>query len=136
MIEAECRCGAVGLEIEGSPVFQVYCHCSDCQLAHGAAYALNAVYAADAVQVIRGAPASGQVRTTPRMRCGACGTHLFTEVAVAGLRSLNAYLLPKEQFAPQFHLHCEDAVLPVVDDLPHYRRLPAAFGGSDDVVDW
>lgn len=33
------------------------------------------------------------------------------------------------------HLNCAEAVAAVVDDLPHYRTKPAAFGG-DDGLDW
>ena len=136
MTEIQCRCGAIALSIAGKPTAQVYCHCSDCQDAHAAAYALNAIYPADAVVILRGSPKTSRVRATPRLRCTDCGSHLFTEVEAVGLRSLNAYLLPRDAFAPQFHIHCDDAVLPVIDSLPHYRRLPAAFGGSDDVTDW
>jgi hypothetical protein len=136
MIETQCRCGDVSLSIAGDAIAHVYCHCSDCQCAHSAAYALNVVYPAHAVTVIHGTPASTAVKATPRMRCSACGTHLFTEVESVGLRSVNAYLLPAGSFAPQCHIHCADAVLPVIDDLPHYRGLPASFGGSDERVAW
>lgn len=136
MLEVNCHCGKVALAIEGEPLAQVYCHCEDCQTAHGAAYALNAIYPAAAVQVVRGTPASSAVKTTPRLHCAACGTRLFTEVEAAGMRSLNACLLPKGTFKPQFHIQCAHAVLPVVDGLPHYRGFPAVFGGEDAVVDW
>jgi hypothetical protein len=136
MIETRCRCGEVGLRITGEPVAQVYCHCSDCQLAHGAAYAPNAIYPAAAVEVVRGEPAAAKVRTTPRLRCPSCGTPLFTEVESVKMRSLNAYLLPQGSFRPQCHIQCADAVLPVVDSLPHYKGFPAAFGGSDELVGW
>jgi hypothetical protein len=29
MIEAQCRCGAIGLKIAGEPVLQLYYHCDD-----------------------------------------------------------------------------------------------------------
>lgn len=134
-IETQCRCGAIRLQIAGEPVVQVYCHCDDCQDAHGAAYASNAVYPSQAVQV-EGSPVPIVVRTTQRMRCAACGTFLFTEVASAGLRSVNARLLPKGEFKPQFHIQCQHAVLPVVDDLPHYKSFPPVFGGSDELIGW
>lgn len=136
MIEVQCLCGATALKIKGKPLAQVYCHCTDCQAAQGAAYVPNAVYPADQVEVARGEPVTLRVKTTPRLRCAACGTPLFTEVAAAGLRSLNAYLLPEGEFTPQLHIYCADAVLPVVDSLPHYAGLPAAFGGNDEMVDW
>lgn len=136
MIDVKCRCGAVELGIAGEPIAQVYCHCDDCQTAHGAAYALNAIYPADALQVTRGSPATSAVKATPRLHCSSCGTHLFTEVAPVNMRSLNAYLLPKGTFAPQFHVQCAHAVMPVVDDLPHYKGFPAVFGGDDEVMPW
>ena len=61
---------------------------------------------------------------------------LFAEIAGVGLRGVNAYLLRRDQFHPQFHVHCQHAVLPVLDQLPHYKAFPAAFGGADDLVDW
>jgi hypothetical protein len=136
MLEVQCRCGAVELGIASEPIAQVYCHCDDCQAAHGAAYALNAIYPAEMVQVTRGSPVASAVKTTPRLHCAACATHLFTEVEAVGMRSLNAYLLPQGTFSPQFHIQCAHAVLPVVDDLPHYKGFPAALGGDDERMPW
>lgn len=136
MIEVSCQCGSVALQITGAPIAQVYCHCTDCQIAHGAAYSLNSVYLADDIQILRGTTATDIIQVTPRLRCIDCATRLFNEVSAAGLRSLNAYLLPDGYFTPHFHLHCDDAVLPVQDELPHFRALPLAFGGSDEVTDW
>jgi hypothetical protein len=135
-LEARCRCGAVGLTISGDPVVQLYCHCDDCQAAHAAAYVLSAIYPAQAVQVVRGDPVPMVVRTVQRIRCAKCGTHLFSELANVGMRSVNAYLLPKGSFTPQFHVQCAHAVLPVVDGLPHYKGFPASFGGSEEFVAW
>jgi hypothetical protein len=136
MIETQCLCGEISLLISDEPLAQVYCHCSDCQIAQGAAYVLNSVYPADAVKVVSGKPITVAVKGTPRLRCASCGTPLFTEVTAAGLRSLNAYLLPEGSVVPQLHIHCADAVMPIVDSLPHYARLPASFGGDDERVDW
>lgn len=134
--EVSCRCGAVKLRITDNPVGQMYCHCDDCQAAHGAAYVPVAVYPAQAVEVVKGAPAPLAANTLPRIHCADCGTHLFNDVESYGLRVVNGYLFPKGEFKPQFHIHCKYAVLPVVDDLPHYKGLPSAFGGSDEVVSW
>ena len=35
-----------------------------------------------------------------------------------------------------FVIQCRFALLPVRDDLPHYRALPERLGGSDETVDW
>jgi len=135
-LDLQCRCGAIGLRVSGEPVAQFYCHCDDCQNAHGAAYVPEAIYPAQAVEVVRGAPVASAVKTTPRLRCVDCGTHLFAEIASAGLRGVGGFLLPRREFKPQFHVQCRYAVLPVVDDLPHFKGFPASFGGSDEVVDW
>jgi hypothetical protein len=60
VIEAQCRCGAIG------PVVQLYCRCDDCQAAHAAAYVPAAIYAAAAVEVVRGEPAAMVVKATRR----------------------------------------------------------------------
>ena len=135
-IEVQCRCGAIGLKITGEPVAQIYCHCDDCRAAHGAAYVASSIYPAQSVQVDRGQPTPIVVKTTQRMRCVTCGTHLFSEIASVGLRSVNGFLLPKGEFNPQLHVQCQHAVLPVVDNLLHYKGFPASFGGAEEFVTW
>jgi hypothetical protein len=124
-IDLQCRCGEVGLKITGAPVVQLYCHCDDCRAAQGGAYIAASIY-----------PAPMVVKSTPRMRCPSCGTQLFAEITSVGLRSVNGFLLPKAEFSPQLHVQCQHAVLPVVDDLPHYKGFPTNFGGSEEMVVW
>ncbi|WP_084733241.1 GFA family protein [Sphingobium chungbukense] len=76
MVETQCLCGEISLVISEEPLAQVYCHCSDCQIAQGAAYVLNSVYPADAVKVVSGKPITMAVKGTPRLRCASCGTPL------------------------------------------------------------
>jgi hypothetical protein len=45
-------------------------------------------------------------------------------------------LLPAGSFKPAFHIHCRFAVRPVRDAIPHFKALPAQFGGTDETVDW
>jgi hypothetical protein len=131
-----CRCGAVALEISAPPLVQMYCHCDDCQAVHGGAYVPESVYPAAAVTVVRGEPLTWKLKKSPRFTCGACGTRLFIDIVRLGLRGVNGYLLPPEEFRASFHMQCQFAILPVRDGLPHYRSRPAQFGGSDETVDW
>lgn len=131
-----CRCGAVGLEVTGSPIAQFFCHCDDCQAVHGGAYVPESVYRAEQVEVVRGEPSAWKLKRNPRMTCGHCGTRLFIDVIAFGLRGVNGYLLPAEAFKPQFHVHCRFAVRPILDDLPHFKGMPVLFRGSDETVDW
>lgn len=135
-ISVTCLCGSVVLGLSGKSLIQAYCHCDDCQAAHGAAYVMTAAYPASAVEVQAGQIVPLVIERTSRMRCADCGMLLFTEVTSANLRSVNAKLLPNGAFQPQFHLQCQHAVLPVVDDLPHYKDFPASFGGSNELVEW
>ena len=136
MTKIQCRCGAVEVEITAEPIVQMYCHCDDCQAVHGGAYAPESVYPADAVKVVRGDPTTWRLKRNPRFTCRECGTRLFIDVEARRLRGVNGYLLPPGEFQPAFHVQCQFAVRPIVDDLPHYKAMPKRFGGSDDTVGW
>jgi hypothetical protein len=134
-IEGKCACGAVRLEIVGEPRVAFYCHCDDCQKVHSATCVPVVMYSAGDVKV-HGDVSTWQLRATPRTSCVACGTRLFAEVPALGVRGVVASVLPPGTFTPAFHIQCQHARLPVKDNLPHFKSFPAAFGGSDDVVDW
>ena len=136
MTRVQCRCGAVEIELTAAPIAQFFCHCDDCQAMHGAAYAPESVYPAEAVKVVRGEPTSYTLKRNPRITCPACGTRLFIDVLARNLRGLNGYLLPPELFRPAYHMQCQFAVRPVVDGLPHYKSRSPQFGGPDETMDW
>ncbi len=136
MHKVTCPCGAIELTVRGTPIAQFYCHCDDCRRMTSGAYAAESVHRAEEVEVTRGETAVWTLKRNPRHFCATCGGRLFIDVARLGLRGVNAFLLPPGAFAPQFHVNCGFAVLPVADDLPHFARMPAGFGGSDEKVDW
>ena len=131
-----CLCGAVELELSGEPIAQFYCHCDDCQAIHSAAYIKVAMYQSDCVKVVSGNPGGWKLRNNQRTTCKDCGTRIFAEIPGMGVRGVNGYLLPSGGFRPAFHIQCHYAVLPVKDGLPHFKYLPAQFGGSDETVNW
>ncbi|WP_062365209.1 GFA family protein [Variovorax paradoxus] len=132
----DCRCGKVRLHLSEAPVAQFYCHCEDCRAVTGGAYAPLALFPAGGVTVSGGDTATSTYRTTPRTRCAHCGTLLFGEPPGMGVRGVSGFLLPAELFKPAFHIHCQRAVAPVKDGLPHFKDMPAAFGGCDEVIGW
>ena len=132
----QCHCGAVKMELAGDPVVCLYCHCDDCQAAHGGAYLPAAMYRTAQTRVVAGEPILWKRKTTARATCPACGTRIFAEPAGLGVRSITANLLPKGVFQPAFHVQCQHALLPVKDELPHFKDYPAMLGGSDDRVSW
>ena len=135
-IDIQCLCGAIKMKLKGDPVAQFYCHCEDCQKAHGAAYVPVAIYPAASVELVAGQPRMWKVKATPRFTCEQCGTRVFAEPPGLGMRGVLAHLLPPGTFKPAFHIQCQHALIPVKDELPHFKGFPAAFGGSDEMVSW
>ncbi|HEX7663389.1 MAG TPA: GFA family protein [Polyangiaceae bacterium] len=136
MQKVTCPCGAVELTIEGKPLAEFYCHCDDCRKMTSGAYAAESVHREGEVTVTRGQTKVWTLKRNPRRFCAECGGRLFIEVAAQKLRGVNGLLLAEGEFQPKFHVNCHFAVLPVKDGLPHFARMPASFGGSDDKVDW
>ncbi|PSJ36797.1 GFA family protein [Allosphingosinicella deserti] len=134
--EARCPCGSVTLQLEGEPLGQVFCHCDDCQNAHGAAYVPRAIYPVGSVTVAAGATSSWVNRVRTMIICSACGSHLYGEIDGTPFRGVNAGLFPPGKFKPRAHIHTRYAVAPVVDDLPHYRDIPSEHGGTGELIGW
>lgn len=135
-MDARCPCGSVTLAVKGVPLAQLYCHCDDCQHAHGAPYVPRAIVRRDELSVIGGKTGSWFHNVRSMIICAKCGSHLYSERDGSEYRGVNAALFEEGAFKPQAHIHCRYAVAPVVDGLPHYKDLPAEFGGSGERVDW
>lgn len=135
-MNATCPCGSVTLSLKGEPIGQVYCHCDDCQHAHGAAYVPRAIFPSDAVSVAHGNIHRWTNRIRKMVMCPGCGAHLYGEHDGVPFRGVNASLFPKGRFKPTAHIHCAFAVAPVVDDLPHYQDTLAEYGGSGKRMLW
>ena len=135
-VDITCLCGSVQLRLSGEPVAQFYCHCDDCQATSGGAYVAVALYPADAVSHTKGELVAWTLKTMPRKRCAICGTQVLAEVPGGKQIGIKANLLPTGVFKPTFHENCRYAVVPVADELPHYKGYPAEFGGTDEPVGW
>ena len=77
-----CACGAIRYECAAAPLRMVNCHCRDCQLAGGSAYAPTVVVERSALKLTKGEPAvfdkaadSGNIAR--REFCAGCGTPLY-----------------------------------------------------------
>ena len=136
MRNVSCLCGAVQVRLSGEPAVQFYCHCDDCQATSGGAYVALALYPADAVALAKGELNTWTHKSMPRRHCAACGTIVLAEVPGGQQIVIKANLFPAGDFKPAFHEQCLYAVLPVQDDLPHYKGVPPQFGGTDETVGW
>jgi hypothetical protein len=79
-----CACGAVRYEIREQPLTVYACHCTDCQVQSGSAFALSMVVRRAAIEVAAGETRAWRRRAdSGRMMscvfCPACGTRLWNE---------------------------------------------------------
>lgn len=131
--KGSCFCGAVKLEVTGTPVAQGYCHCESCR--HWSAGPVNAfsLWAPDAVKVTQGADLIGTYNKTPgssRKWCTKCGGHLMTDHPQMGLVDVYAAILPSVEFNPGLHVFYAETKLRIKDGLPKMQDVPAEMGGS------
>jgi hypothetical protein len=131
--QGQCFCGAVEFTLSGEPVAMGYCHCESCR--EWSAGPVNAftLWPPQALEVTRGAEHIGRYSKTAQSRrqwCKHCGGHLFTEHPDMGLIDVYAALLPQLAYAPDVHVHYQEAVLRIADGLPKWQDVPGDMGGS------
>lgn len=134
---ARCFCGAVEVNLSGTPEAMGYCHCESCR--HWSAGPVNAfsLWPTDAVHVIRGEDRLGRFARNPtsvRCWCTQCGGHVMTEHPEWGLVDVYAAVIKNFVFEPAVHVHYQETVLPVDDGLPKQKDLPEAMGGSGELL--
>lgn len=132
-----CFCGAVAVEVTGSPVEMGYCHCDSCRAYSGAPMSAFTLWKADQVRITRGAEHLGGFNKTGfsnRRFCTNCGGHVMVEHPGFGFTDVSPGVLPTITFVPAMHLNCRDAVLPVRDGLPRFSDFPAEAGGSGELL--
>lgn len=79
-----CLCGAVRYRVTTKPLTLYACHCTDCQRQTGSSFVLSMIVLADAVELLRGQPATFSTTTAdgiPKQSrfCGDCGSRLWGE---------------------------------------------------------
>jgi len=132
-----CFCGAVELEVTGSPEAMGYCHCRSCRSWSGGPVNAFSLWKADAVKVTKGAEHIATYQKTPmsqRQYCVKCGGHLMANHPPLGLVDVFAATIPTLPFAPGVHVNYGETVLRIKDGLPKLKDFPAEFGGSGEMV--
>lgn len=132
-----CFCGAVELEVMGSPEAMGYCHCSSCRSWSGGPINAFSLWKPGAVRITSGAEHVAIFQKTEfsqRQYCAKCGGHLMTNHPSLGLVDIFATTLPTLEFVPGVHVNYAETVLPMRDGLPKLRDFPKEFGGSGELV--
>ena len=88
-LQGRCSCGQIRFRLHGPPLFVHCCHCSWCQRETGSAFALNAMYEADRVELLAGAPEaidtpSNSGKGQKIVRCPGCRVAVWSHYAGAG----------------------------------------------------
>ncbi len=132
-----CFCGAVSLQVTGSPQIMGYCHCNSCRSWSASPVNAFTLWKPEAVKITSGASRVGTFQKTKlseRQYCRRCGGHLMNRHPPLGLIDVYAAVLPTLAFKPQIHVNYAETVLPMRDGLPKLRDFPAEFGGSGEAV--
>ncbi len=132
-----CFCGAVQLEVEGSPEGMGYCHCSSCRSWSGGPVNAFSLWKPEAVRITAGKEHVATFQKTPlseRKYCAKCGGHLMANHPPLGLIDVFAATLQDLNFAPGVHINYAESVLPMRDGLPKLKDFPAEFGGSGETM--
>lgn len=131
--EGACFCGAVELTVTGEPVGMGYCHCESCRQWSAGPVNAFTLWQPEAVRITAGADKLGAYSKTPasiRKWCTECGGHVLTEHPGMGVIDVYAAVIPDFPYQPGLHVHYQDTRLPMHDDLPKMKDLPAEMGGS------
>jgi hypothetical protein len=84
LLSGGCACRAVRYDCEADPVFMLNCHCRDCQMANGSAYAAIMAVPVAAVHM-RGEPryyavTGGSGGAVERGFCQICGSQVIMKI--------------------------------------------------------
>jgi hypothetical protein len=89
--EGGCTCGQVRYVAHANPIIVHCCHCRWCQRQTGASFALNALYEADRVELIRGEVEEVEVDSPSGKgqviaRCPKCRVAVWSNYYMGGLK--------------------------------------------------
>ena len=132
-----CFCGAVQIEASGEPQAMGFCHCRSCRSWSAAPVTAFSLWKPDAVRVTEGAEHIRRFNKSgpsERQYCGKCGGHLMNVHPTLGLVDVYPATIPAFPFAPGVHVHYAETALPMRDGLPKMKDIPAAFGGSGELM--
>jgi hypothetical protein len=132
-----CFCGAVEIEVSGSPEAMGYCHCRSCRSWSGGPVNAFSLWKPEAVQIVAGAENVAtfqKSKLSQRQYCTKCGGHLMTGHPPLGMIDVFAATLPKLDFKPAVHVNYAETVLPMRDGLPKLKDFPKEFGGSGEIL--
>lgn len=132
-----CFCGAVQIEVTGTPEETGYCHCKSCRFYSGGPVSAFILWKSENVRVTKGGELLGYFNKTgmsARRFCSRCGGHIMTVHPSLGFTDVRPPAIPGVFFNPTVHLNYAEAVLPIKDGLPKLKDFSADMGGSGEFL--
>lgn len=132
-----CFCGAIEIEVSGDPVAMGFCHCRSCRTWSAGPVNAFTLWPPEKVRIVKGADNLADYQKTAasvRKWCKICGGHLMTAHPLWSVTDVYAAVIPTVPFEPALHVNYQETVLPVKDGLPKYRDVPAALGGTGELI--
>jgi hypothetical protein len=133
MHKGGCFCGAVEIEVRGTPEAMGYCHCSSCRSWSAAPVNAFTLWKPENVTVTKGAEFLARFMKTNssgRQFCKKCGGHVMADHPPLALVDVYAATIPTVKFSPGVHVNYSETVLRMKDGLPKLKDFPAHLGGS------
>ena len=131
---ARCHCDAVRYEVHADPVDAKICHCSDCQVLHGAPMQWAAIFRKSDVRFTAGVEhlrffnsrLDRHERVLPcKVACASCGTPIADEgrnmwLAFPALFDFGTPPRVPEAFKPTCHIFYAMRMMEIADELPKW----------------
>ena len=136
-----CDCGAVELDVSGTPVVSAYCHCRSCREMYGVEMLSASAWTSDAVtrRVATGTDLIAHRQPGRRMwryHCAACGRlvhgrnrHGYLVIPTQRFRVAGDDRLPGP-LEPTAHLFYDQRVIDIGDELPKHADDGDLFSES------
>ena len=132
-----CFCGAVEIEVTGSPEAMGYCHCRSCRSWSGGPVNAFSLWKPEAVQIKSGSQhvaTFAKTAMSERKYCAKCGGHLMANHPPLGLVDVFAATIPTLALRPAFTSITRKPCCRCATELPKLKDFPAEFGGSGEVI--
>ncbi len=126
--KVHCDCGAVEVEMTGSPRVHAYCHCEDCRELLDVPYHSVVAWDADQVTVTAGQESAVEYKyptlEMTRVFCKLCGETVYNTNAM-GWRLVSQLLVRKcndgklpEEFQSNAHFFYDRRIIDIDDQIP------------------
>ena len=139
-----CFCQSVQFTLKDQPEIMAYCHCNSCRQWSASPVSGFTLWQSDKLKIIKGKeniksftdnPLSNDKKIiSERAWCNKCGGHLYTKHPTMNLIDVPSAVIKDFIFRPGFHVHYQETVHPMQDELPKFKDLPSEAGGTGELL--